>query len=141
MRVSLDLWWRSAGRSRLIVAVLALGLGGALAGAKKKHKKRHVWGSKVTLAHPSPTQFAGSGRLEPGGLLQGAPGDRLLHGPEQRKHGAALGSADGRQGPLRVDLTHAAFAGSYQAQAAKERIRARKKRQTCRVADSPILGI
>ena len=44
----------------LIVALLALGVGGALAGAKKHKRKGHAWGSKITLAHPSPTRFTGT---------------------------------------------------------------------------------
>ncbi len=43
----------------LMVTVLALGVGGTVAGAKKKHRKGHVWGSKITLRHPSPTRFSG----------------------------------------------------------------------------------
>jgi hypothetical protein len=47
---------------------------------------------------------------------------------------------DGK-GRYQVNLTHPAFAGAYQAQAAKQRTRARKRKQTCRVADGPIFGI
>jgi len=47
---------------------------------------------------------------------------------------------DGK-GRYTVDLTQAAYPGVYQAQAAKERIRARKAPQTCRAAQSPIFGI
>jgi hypothetical protein len=125
----------------LIAAVLVFGLGGALASAKKKHKKRHVWGSKVTLTHPSPTQFAG--RVDSN--LAACSKGRLVtvFYTDQSSGNTALLSVqrtDGK-GRYRVNLTHSAFTGAYQVQAAKEKTRARKKRQTCRVADSPILGI
>jgi hypothetical protein len=126
----------------LIVAVLALGLGGALAGAKKKHRKKaHVWGSKVTLSHPSPTQF--EGRVESN--LTACFKSRLVtvFYTDPSSGNTALLSVqrtDGK-GRYRVDLEHTAFAGAYQVQAAKQKTRARKRKQTCRAADSPIFGI
>lgn len=48
--------------------------------------------------------------------------------------------ADGK-GRYEVDLTQDAYPGVYQAQAAKERIRARKAPQTCRAAVSPVFGV
>jgi hypothetical protein len=126
----------------LVVAVLALGLGGALAGAKKKHKKKaHVWGSKVTLSHPSPTQFRGrvdsnlaacfKSRLVTVFYTDPSSGNTAL---------LSVQRTDGK-GRYQVDLTHIAFAGAYQVQAAKAKTRAKKRKQTCRVADSPIFGI
>src|SRR4029077_4140801 len=53
-------WVRRAG-ILLTVLVVALGLGGAAAGAKKKHKKKgEAWASQVTLGHPATTQFNGA---------------------------------------------------------------------------------
>jgi hypothetical protein len=126
----------------LIVAVLALGLGGALAGAKKKHKKRkgHVWGSKITLAHPSPTRFTGTVDSNLTACFKG----RLVNVfyTDQTGNSALLSvqRADGK-GRYEVNLTQAAYPGVYQAQAAQERLRARKAPQTCRAADSPVFGI
>ena len=48
--------------------------------------------------------------------------------------------ADGK-GRSEVGLTQAAYPGVYQAQAAKERIRAKKAPQTCKSAASPIFGV
>jgi hypothetical protein len=126
----------------LIVAVLALGLGGALAGAKKKHKKRkgHVWGSKITLAHPSPTRFTGTVDSNLTACFKG----RLVNVfyTDQTGNSALLSvqRADGK-GRYEVNLTQAVYPGVYQAQAAQERLRARKAPQTCRAADSPVFGI
>jgi hypothetical protein len=126
----------------LIVAVLALGLGGPLAGAKKKPKKRkgQVWDSKITLQHPSATQFAGTvdsslpacfkGRLVNVFYTDTAGNTALL----------TVQRTDGK-GRYEVNLTQAAYPGVYQAQAAHERIRARKAPQTCKAADSPIFGV
>jgi len=127
----------------LIIAVLALGLGGGLAGAKKKQKKRkgQVWGAKITLAHPSPTQFTGtvdsklaachSGRLVNVFYTDTSSGQTAL---------LSVQRANGK-GRYEVNLTRAAFSGVYQAQAAHERIRARKAPQTCKEAVSGIFGV
>jgi hypothetical protein len=48
--------------------------------------------------------------------------------------------ADGK-GRYEVNLTQAVYPGVYQAQAAQERLRARKAPQTCRAADSPVFGL
>jgi hypothetical protein len=126
----------------LVVSVLALGLGGAVAGAKKKHKKKgHVWSSKITLAHPSTTQFTGTvdsnlaacraGRLVNVFFTDTASGSTAL---------LSVQRADGK-GRYEVNLTQPAYPGTYQAQAAQERIRALKAPQTCREATSNAIGV
>jgi len=126
----------------LIVALLALGLGGALAGAKKKHKRKgHVWGAKITLAHPSATQFTGTvdsnlaacrdQRLVNVFYTDTASGTTTL---------LSVQRADGK-GRYEVNLTQPAYPGVYQAQAAQERIRALKAPQTCKEAVSGIFGV
>jgi hypothetical protein len=127
----------------LIVAVLALGLGlgGGLAGAKKKHKKKgHVWGSKITLAHPSPRRFSGVVHSKLAGCFKGRLVNVFYTDPGGNKALLSVQRADGK-GRYVVDLTQDAYPGVYQAQAAKERIRARKAPQTCRAGDSPIFGV
>lgn len=125
----------------LIVALLALGVGGALAGAKK-HKKRkgHAWGSKITLAHPSPTRFTGTVDSNLAACFKG----RLVNVfyTDQTGNSALLSvqRADGK-GRYQVNLTQAAYPGVYQAQAAQERLRARKAPQTCGAAESPVFGL
>ena len=52
----------------------------------------------------------------------------------------AVQRADGK-GRYEVDLTQTAYPGVYRAQAAQERLRARKAPQTCRSAESPVFGI
>jgi len=126
----------------LIVAVIALGLGGGLAGAKKKHKKKkgHHWGSKITLVHPSPTRFTGT----VGSNLAACFNGRLVNVFYTDSTGnstlLSVQRADAK-GRYEVDLTQPAYPGVYQAQAAKERIRAHKAPQTCKAGDSPIFHV
>jgi hypothetical protein len=125
----------------LIVAVLTLGLGGALAGAKKKHKKAHVWSSKVTLSHPSPTQFRGTVHSKLAACFKHRLVTVFYTDPSSGNTALLSVQRTDGKGRYQVNLTHPAFAGAYQVQAAKQRTRARKHRQTCRVADSPISRI
>ena len=124
----------------LIVAVFALGLGGGLAGAKKHKKKGHVWGSRITLAHPSPMRFTGRVHSKLAGCFKGRLVNVFYTDPTGNSTMLSVQRTDGK-GRYTVDLTQAAYPGVYQAQAAKERIRARKAPQTCRAAQSPIFGI
>jgi hypothetical protein len=121
----------------LIVVVLALGLGGPFAGAKKKHKKRKgkVWGAKITLAHPSPTQFTGTVDSNLNACLAGRLVNVFYTDPTGNTAHLSIQRADGK-GRFEVNLTQAAFPGTYQAQAAHERIRALKAPQTCKEATS-----
>jgi hypothetical protein len=50
------------------------------------------------------------------------------------------GEVTGNEPCVQVDFSEFA-AGVYQAQAAQERLRARKAPQTCRAADRPVFGI
>jgi hypothetical protein len=125
----------------LIAAVLVMGLGGTVAGAKKKHKKGHVWGSKVTLSHPSPTRF--SGRAD--SSLAACRKHRLVNVFYTDPGSAtttllSVQRTDGK-GRYEVDLPQAAFPGAYQAQLVKQRIRALKAPQTCKGAESGIRRI
>jgi hypothetical protein len=126
----------------LIVAVLALGLGATVAGAKKQHgKKGHAWGSKVMLAHPSPARLSGSVNSS----LAACRKHRLVNVFYTDPGSAtttllSVQRTDGK-GRYEVNLPQAAFPGTYQAQAVKQRIRARKSPQTCKAAVSGILGL
>ncbi|HEY1238135.1 MAG TPA: hypothetical protein VGE91_07340 [Solirubrobacterales bacterium] len=125
----------------LIVAMLALGLGGALAGAKKHKKKGHAWASKVTLAHPSPTAFSGKANSS----LAGCRKHRLVNVFYTDPGSAtttllSVQRTDGK-GRYEIGLSQDAFAGTYQAQLVKQRIRARKAPQTCKGAVSGIVGL
>jgi hypothetical protein len=126
----------------LIIAVLALGIGGAIAGAKKKHKKRrgHSWGSKITLQHPSATQFRGKVDSGLAACFKGRLVNVFFTDPGGNTALLSVQRADGK-GRFAIDLTQTAYPGTYQAQATKERIRAQKAPQTCQAADSPVLGV
>ena len=124
----------------LIVAVLALGPGAMVAGAKK-HKKGHAWGSKVTLAHPSATRF--SGHVDSG--LAACRTHRLVNVFYTDPGSAtttllSVQRTDGK-GRYEVNLPQAAFQGAYQAQLVKQRIRAHKAPQTCRGAVSGVRAL
>jgi hypothetical protein len=126
----------------LIVAALAVGPGGALAGGKKKQRKRpHVWGSKVTLTQSTPTRFTGRVRSSLDACVKSRLVTVFYTDPSSGTTALLSVQRTDGKGRYRIDLTHTAFAGAYQAQAAKQRTRARKRKQTCRVADSNLLGI
>jgi hypothetical protein len=126
----------------LIIAVLALGLSGAIAGAKQKHKKRrgHSWSSRITLQHPSATQLRGQVDSGLAACFQGRLVNVFFTDPSGNTALLSVQRADGK-GRYEIEVTQAAYPGIYQAQAAKERIRAQKAPQTCMAADSPIFGV
>lgn len=117
----------------LILAVLALALGGTVAGAR--HKKGHAWASKITLQHPSAKKFRGTVKSSFPACRQGRLVKVFYTDPSGS---SALLSVQrtNRKGHYEVDLTQAAFSGRYRAQAARERIRAQKSPQTCKKANS-----
>jgi hypothetical protein len=128
---------RRAGVVLIVIAlVLALGLGGAVAGGKKKKKKKgHAWGAKITLAHPSATQFTGTVDSNLAACLRGRLVNVFYTDPTGNTAHLSIQRTDGK-GRFEVNLTQAAYPGTYQAQAAHERIRALKAPQTCKAATS-----
>lgn len=121
----------------LTVLVVVVGLGGATAGAKHKHKKKgKPWASQMTLAKSSSTQFNGVVNSK----LKACRGSRVV----------TLFYTDpntGQTSPLRVQRTDGggryavtlstpAYSGTYHAQVAQRKIRAMKKKQTCKEATS-----
>jgi hypothetical protein len=124
----------------LVIAVLALGLGGSFAGAKKHKKKGHAWGSKITLAHPSSMQFTGRVDSTLAACFKGRLVNLFYTDTTGNTALLSVQRADGK-GRYEVDLTQAAYQGVYQAQAAHERIRAQKAPQTCKEAASNIFGV
>src|SRR4051794_15643419 len=105
-------WVRRAGILMTVMAV-ALGLGGVAAGAKKKHKKAHAWGSKVTITHPATNQFAGAVRSK----LKGCRRDRVVTltytDPQNgRTSPLSVQRTDGK-GRYQVVLPKDAFSGNY----------------------------
>lgn len=125
----------------MVVAVLALGLGGAIAGAKKHKKKRHFWASQITLSHPSNTQFEGraSSKLAP------CRAERVVtiyytDPVTGQTQSLSVQRTDGK-GRYTVNLTQAAYPGTYYAQISQEKIRALKAPQTCKGAQSKSVGV
>ena len=124
-----------------MIAVLGLGLGGGLAGAKKKHKRAHVWGSKVTLTHPSSTQLRGTVRSKLTACLKHRLVTVFYTDPSSGNTALLSVQRTDAKGRYAVNLTQPAYPGVYQAQAARERIRAMKAPQTCRDAVSPATSV
>jgi len=122
--------------------MLAFGLGGAIAAAKGKHQKRkgHARGSKITLRHPSPMRFKGTVSSSLAACAKGRLVNVFYTDPNGNSALVSVQRADGK-GRYVVALTQAAYPGVYQAQAAKERIRARQAPQTCKAAHSSIFGV
>ena len=124
----------------MLSALLLLGLGGVPAGANK-HKKAHAWGSKITLAHPSAMQFRGRVHSKLAACFKGRLVNVFYTDPSSGQTALlSVQRTDGR-GRYVVNLTQPAYPGVYQAQAAKERIRAMKAPQTCKAAASPTFGV
>jgi hypothetical protein len=106
----------------LLAVVLGFSLSGTLAGAKKRHK-RPGFGTKVTLTHPSETQFAGSVRSK----LKGCRNQRLVNvyytDPFTGQTQPISVQRTKKFGKYRVDLPHPAYGGTYQTVAPKVRKR------------------
>jgi hypothetical protein len=120
----------------VIVLVLALGMGGAVAGGKKKKKRKgQAWGAKITLAHPSATQFTGTVDSNLAACLSGRLVNVFYTDPTGSTAHLSIQRTDGK-GRFEINLTQPAYPGTYQAQAAHERIRALKAPQTCKEATS-----
>jgi hypothetical protein len=120
----------------LVVLVVALGLGGAAAGAKKKHKKVRGWPSKITLTHPATNQFAGKVSSK----LKGCRGSRVVTltyiDPQNGLTSPLSVQRTDGKGRYEVVLPKDAFFGTYQAQVAQRKIRALKAKQRCKAAHS-----
>ena len=134
-------WVRRAG-ILFTVLVVALGLGGAAAGAKKKHKKKGTaWDSQVTLGHPSINQFTGA----VGSNLAACRSSRVvtLFYTDPNTGQTSPLSVQRTDGKARyqVVLVKDAFAGSYRVQVAERRIRAHQAPQTCKAAESPVITV
>jgi hypothetical protein len=134
-------WVRRAG-ILFVVLVVALGLGGAVAGAKKKHKKKgHPWGSQMTLSHPAATQFSGvvSSKLD---ACRSSRVVVLFYTDPNTRQTSPLSvqRTDGK-GRYEVNLSTPTYPGEYQAEVLKRKIRAMKAPQTCRDAVSPAISV
>lgn len=134
-------WVRRAG-ILLTVLVVALGLGGAAAGAKKKHKKKgQSWASQVTLGHPATTQFSGA----VGSKLDACRSSRVVTlfytDPNTGQTSPLSVQRTDGKAKYQVVLTKDAFAGSYRVEVAERRIRAHKAPQTCKAAESPAITV
>jgi hypothetical protein len=134
-------WVRRAG-ILLTVLVLAIGLAGAVAVAKKKHKRKgNAWPSTVKLAHPSSTQFTGvvGSKL---GACRGSRVVTLTYTDPNTGQTLPLSvqRTDGAGG-YQVTLTSPAFPGAYQVLVAERKIRAMKAPQTCKATQSSAIAV
>ena len=102
--------------------------------------KGHSWGSKITLRHPSATVFRGKVDAGLAAWFEGRLVNVFFTDSSGNIALLSVRRADGK-GRYEVGLTQAAYPGIYQAQAAKEPIRAKKAPQTCKSAASPIFGV
>jgi hypothetical protein len=117
----------------LIVATLALGVGAALAGAKKQRSK---WPSKVSLSHPSSTVFEGRVKSK----LRACRAQRLVTlyytDPQTGQTLPLLVDRTNKKGRYEMAVATPAYPGGYQARLSKEKIRAMKAPRTCKGAKS-----
>jgi hypothetical protein len=134
-------WVRRAG-ILFVVVVMAFGLGGATAGAKKKHKKKgRAWPSQVTLGHATPTQFNGA----VGSKLAACRSDRVVTlfytDPNTGQTSPLSVQRTNGKAKYQVVLPKDAFAGTYHAEVAQRKIRAHKRPQKCKAAKSPAISV
>jgi hypothetical protein len=132
--------FRRAG-SLLIVLVLALGLCGGSAGAKKKHTRKRGWRTTVTLAQPSTTQFTGSVDSK----LGACKGKRVVTlyytDPNTLQTQPLSVQRTGGKGKFAVNLTKPAFTGSYYVTVDKRKVRSKGAKQTCNEGQSRGLAV
>jgi hypothetical protein len=121
----------------LVVFVLVFGLGG-LAGAKKRHKKRHAWATQVTLAHPSATQYTGAVKSN----LAACRNQRLVTlyytDPTTLQTQPLSVQRTDKFGKYRVDLTQPGYGGTYQAQVPKV---SKQRTELCRAGQSNVITV
>lgn len=117
----------------MIITVLAVGLGGAVAVAKKRG-----FATRVTLSHPSKTVFTGKVKSK----LLGCRSQRLVNlyytDPTTGQRLSLSVQRTSRKGKFRVNLTQAAYGGSYQAVAQKV---GKSRRQRCRAGKSRVMHL
>jgi hypothetical protein len=102
----------------VLAALLALSLAG-LPAAAKKHKKRDVFATRVTLTHPSDTQFAGrvSSKLE--GCRKQRVVNLFYTDPATGQRQPLGVDRTNKKGRYEMDLSKPAFGGTYQTQVTK----------------------
>jgi hypothetical protein len=126
----------------LTVLVLAIGLAGAVAGAKKKHKRKGAsWPSKVTLAHPSSTQFTGTVGSKLGACRDSRVVKLTYTDPNTGQTWPLSVQRTDGGGGYQVTLTTPAYAGTYQVLVDQRKIRAMKATQTCKATQSSVVPV
>jgi hypothetical protein len=122
------------------VAVLAIGLSTAPAGAGKKRKGK-AWASGITLVHATSTEF--SGRVSSN--LKACRGQRLVTvfytDPVTGQTLPLSVQRTDKQGGYLVILPKPAFAGTYYAEVSQQKIRALKAKQACRAGRSATVAV
>ena len=125
----------------LVVLVLVLSFATAAGAGKRKHPKGQVWRSKITVVHPTPTQFSGTVSSKLGACRSQRLVTVFYTDPQTGQTQPVSVQRTTKDGRYLVNLTMPAYAGTYQAQVSKQRIRARKAPQTCKGAVSSTLTV
>lgn len=122
----------------LLAALLVLGTCAAIAGAKKKHKKKtRKWDSDITLTHPSDSQFDGV----VGSKFDSCRDSRVvtlfytdaITGQTQPLSVQRTTS----KGVYQIGLPQPAYGGTYHSEVAEGNVRVKKVDNTCKAASSP----
>jgi len=125
----------------LVVLVLVLSFATAAGAGKRKHPKGQVWKSEITLVHATPTQFSGTVSSKLGACRSQRLVTVFYTDPQTGQTQPVSVQRATKDGHYVVNLTMAAYAGVYQAQVSKQRIRAHKAPQTCKGAVSSTLTV
>jgi hypothetical protein len=129
---------RAAAILGLLVIVLSLATGTSDA---KRHKKGHAWASGITLVNSAPTAFDGKVSSKLGACRSQRLVTIYYTDPQTGQTQPLSVQRTANDGRYQVSLTTPAYAGTYQAQVSKQRIRAQDAPQTCRGAKSAVVRI
>jgi hypothetical protein len=121
----------------LTAVVLVAAVGTGVAGAKKKHKRKHPsWGSQITVTHPSDNEFDGVVSSKFGPCRDSRVVTLFYTDSLTAQTQPVSVQRTTAKGDYQVVLPQPAYGGSYHAEVAQQNVRIKKVTNTCRAASS-----
>lgn len=125
----------------LLAALLVLGTGSALAGAKKKHKKHPHYASAISLTHPSSSEFDGVVGSKFNPCRDSRVVTLFYTDPATAQTQPLSVQRTTAKGRYQVLLPQPAYGGSYHAEVAVQNVRHKKVTSTCKAATSRSIDV